>query len=94
MADNDAWCQLVATACDLLAWTRRSTLDGPLRRATPKTLRYRLLHVAALTTRTSRQLRLDAAWPWVDQLHAGIEQARTQLRPLTVPLRPAIHPGL
>ncbi len=93
-ADNDAWCQLVACANDLLAWAQRSTLDGPLRRATPKTIRYRLLHVAALTTRTGRRLRLDATWPWTDKLHTAIERARTRLRPLTVPLAPAIHPGL
>jgi hypothetical protein len=46
-ADNDAWMHLAFTACDLLAWARRITLHGPLRRATPKTLRHRLLHVAA-----------------------------------------------
>ena len=93
-ADNDAWCQLVACANDLLAWAQRSTLDGPLRRATPNTIRYRLLHIAARTTPAGRRLRLDATWPWADKLHAAIERARTRLRPLTVPLRPAIHPGL
>jgi hypothetical protein len=93
-ADNDAWCQLVATASDLLAWAQRTTLDGPLRRATPKTIRYRLLHVAALTTRAGRRLRLDQHWPWTEKLRTAIQRARTRLRPLTVPLRPSIHPGL
>jgi hypothetical protein len=93
-ADNDAWCQLVATANDLLAWGRRTTLDGPLRRATPKTIRYRLLHVAALTTRAGQRLRLDATWPWTDKLLAAIERAKTRLRPPTVRLTPGIHPGL
>ena len=93
-ADNDAWCQLVATANDLLAWAQRTTLDGPLRRATPKTIRYRLLHTAAHTSPGGRRLRLDATWPWTNNLLAAINRAKTRLRPLTVPLTPAIHPGL
>ena len=93
-ADNDAWLQLVIAANDLLAWARRSTLDGPLRRATPKTIRYRLLHTAAHTTPTGQRLQLDNAWPWTPHLITAIQRARTRLRPLNVALRPAIHPGL
>jgi hypothetical protein len=93
-ADNDAWLQLVICANDLLAWARRTTLNGPLRRATPKTIRYRLLHTAAHTTPAGHRLRLDAAWPWTSDLITAIERARTRLRPLTATLAPAIHPGL
>jgi hypothetical protein len=34
-------------AVDMIAWTRHLLLDGDLVKAEPKTLRYRLLHVAA-----------------------------------------------
>jgi hypothetical protein len=49
-ANNDRWMQLTFTANDLLCWARRISLTGPLRRATPKTIRRRLLHVAARTS--------------------------------------------
>lgn len=83
---------LAFTACNLLAWARRITLHGPLRRATPKTLRHRLLHVAAHIS--PHRLRLDRHWPWTTTLTAAIEQARTRLRPPNVTIAPAIHPGL
>jgi hypothetical protein len=60
-AINQAWLQLALTGIDLLAWTRTLLLDGDLARAEPKTLRYRLLHVAARITRTARQTRLAIA---------------------------------
>lgn len=41
--NNDVWMQLAFTA-------QAISLTGPLRRATPKTLRHRLLHVAGRTT--------------------------------------------
>ena len=57
-------------AADLLAWTQTLLLDGDLAKAEPKTLRYRLLHVAARLTRGGRQLRLriDRRWPWAKHL--------------------------
>lgn len=50
-AINQAWLACVLTAIDLLAWTQTILLhDEPdLAKAEPKTLRYRLLHVAAPT---------------------------------------------
>ena len=41
-------------------------LDGPLARADPKTLRYRILHTAARLTRGGRRrrLKIQASWPW------------------------------
>ena len=47
IVNNDVWMQLCFTAHDLLVWAQTISLTGPLRRATPKTLRHRLLHVAA-----------------------------------------------
>lgn len=92
-ADNDRWMQLTFCANDLLCWARRISLTGPLRRATPKTIRYRLLHVAAHTS--PRRIRLDASWPWTPDLLDAIHRLKTRLQlPLTVPVRPAIHPGL
>jgi hypothetical protein len=46
-AVNQAWLELALTAIDLPAWTQTMLLDGELAFAEPKTLRYRLLHVAA-----------------------------------------------
>jgi hypothetical protein len=89
---NDAWMQLTFCANDLLCWARRISLEGPMRRATPKTIRHRLLHVAAYAS--PRRLRLDTTWPWTPTLHHAIQNIRTRLQPPTVPLRPATHPGL
>lgn len=73
LPENRAWLELVLAAADLLAWTRALCLTGPLRRAEPKALRHRLLHVAARLARSSRQLilRLSANWPWTPDLHAA-----------------------
>jgi len=67
---NTVWVELVALACDLLAWTRMLLLDGTLATAEPKQLRYRLLHVAARLVRSGRRLhlRIDRNWPWKDAL--------------------------
>jgi hypothetical protein len=43
-------------AVDLIAWTRQQLLHGDLAKAEPKSLRYRLLHVAARLTRGQRRL--------------------------------------
>lgn len=75
---NEVWLELVITGCDLLAWTQRLTLDGDLAVATPKTLRYRLLHVAARVARRSRRrfIRLQRTWPWTGQLLEAFARAR------------------
>lgn len=39
-------------ACIPLAWLKLLALDGGLAKAEPKTLRYRILHAAALLART------------------------------------------
>ena len=72
-ADNQVWLELVLCAADLIAWTQALLLDGALATAEPKTLRYRILHVAGRLTRHGRRqtLHLPAAWPWRDQILAA-----------------------
>jgi hypothetical protein len=69
-AQNQIWCELVAMASELLAWTQMLALDGPARAWEPKRLRLRLFSAAGRLARGSRQLRLRlaATWPWADQL--------------------------
>jgi hypothetical protein len=80
---NQVWLELVLCAQDLTCWTQALLLDGALAVAEPKTLRYRLLHVAARVVRHARRLilRLQRSWPWAAQL----ARAFTRLRAL--PLR-------
>ena len=64
---NEAWLQLVLMGIDLVAWTRMLLLqDTALATAEPKTLRYRLFHVAGRIRAGSRQLklRLQRGWEW------------------------------
>jgi len=44
---NTVWLELVLAAQDLTCWTQALLLDGALAVAEPKTLRYRLWHIAA-----------------------------------------------
>ena len=57
-AINTAWVSAAAIAIDLLCWTRLLLLDGPLAKAEPATLRYRLLHTTARLVNHSRMLIL------------------------------------
>ena len=68
-AINTAWVSAAAIAIDLLCWTRLLLLDGPLAKAEPATLRYRLLHTAARLVNHSRMLilRIPETWPWAQQ---------------------------
>jgi hypothetical protein len=72
-AINSAWLTVVMLAVDLIAWTQHLLLHGHLARAEPKTLRYRLLHVAARFTRGQRRcwLRIQRSWPWAHELAAA-----------------------
>ena len=80
---NQVWLELVLAAQDLLCFAQVLLLDRALAVAEPKTLRYRLLHVAARIVRHARRviLRLQHSWPWATQL----ARAFTRLRAL--PLR-------
>lgn len=82
-AINAAWLAVVMLAVDVIAWTQHLLLDGTLATAEPKTLRYRLLHVAARLTRGQRRLwlRLQASWPWAHDL----AEAFTRLQALPAP---------
>ncbi len=73
---NTAWLAVVMLAVDLLAWTGRLLLEGTLATAEPKTLRYRLLHVAARLTHGGRRrwLRIQASWPWAHDLAAAFSR--------------------
>jgi Transposase DDE domain group 1 len=75
---NAVWLELVLAAQDLTCWTQALRLDGPLVRAEPKTLRYRLLHVAARIVRHARRLilRLQATWPWAPELARAFARLR------------------
>jgi hypothetical protein len=84
-AINAAWLTAVMIAVDLIAWTQTVLLhDQPtLAKAEPKTLRYRLLHVAARLVRGGRRLRLrlDQRWPWTTQLAAAFDRCAALPQP-------------
>jgi hypothetical protein len=73
-AQNQIWCEIVALACELLAWTQMLALTGPARRWEPKRLRLRILTCAGRIVRGGRRLRLRlaASWPWASQITAAI----------------------
>ncbi len=75
---NQIWCEIVALACDLLAWTQMLALTGPARRWEPKRLRLRLFSAAGRIVRGSRRLRLRLAarWPWTVDITAAITRLR------------------
>ncbi|MCP3975985.1 MAG: IS1380 family transposase [bacterium] len=78
---NQAWLAATVIASNLLAWTQLLCLDADLAKAEPKTLRYRLLHVAARLATRGRQLhlRIDNTWPRRDQLLTAFQRLRTAL---------------
>ena len=80
---NAVWLELVLMACDLTCWAQTLLLSGELRVAEPKTLRYRLWHVAARVVRHARRVtvRPQRTWPWA----TALATAFTRLRAL--PLR-------
>ena len=81
---NQAWCLAAAIAADLLAWLRLLCLTGPLAKAEPKTLRYRLLHTAARIIRGQRRrtIRIPQTWPWASDLATALTAALTLALPV------------
>ena len=83
---NEVWVELALIAADLLALAQSMllTAETELHRAEPKTLRYRLLHVAARVTRGQRKvfLRLAEHWPWA----LALANAFTRLRQIPLPV--------
>ncbi len=76
---NAAWLELALTGADLLIWTKALGLKNTtLARAEPATLRYALLHIAALITTTARtkRLRIDRDWPWAGDLANAFARLR------------------
>jgi hypothetical protein len=73
-AQNQLWCEIVALACELPAWTQMLALTGDARRWEPRRLRLRLFSVAGRIVRGSRRLRLRLAqnWPWAAGITAAI----------------------
>jgi len=82
---NAVWIELALIAADLLALAQSMllTTEPDLHRAEPKTLRYRLLHIAARITRGQRKvfLRLAEHWPWA----LALARAFTRLRQIPLP---------
>jgi hypothetical protein len=76
---NLTWVATSLVAGALIAWAQMTCLDGELKKAEPKTIRYRLLHVAATLVRHGRRLilRLDQTWPWAAALRRTFLRLRT-----------------
>ena len=73
-AQNQVWCEVVALACELIAWMQMLALTGTARRWEPKRLRLRLFSAAGRLARGGRRLRLRLAerWPWAADLTAAV----------------------
>jgi hypothetical protein len=73
-AQNQVWCELVALACELVAWTQTLALTGQARRWEIKKLRFRLFSTAARLVRTGRRVvvRLPDRWSWTRHILDGI----------------------
>jgi hypothetical protein len=94
IVNNTVWMILCFTANDLLAWSQHLGCVGQMRRATPKTIRHRLLHIAAAISPTGRCLHLDQTWPWTRHLVAAIHNVRTAFQTLTVTTNNPAHAAL
>jgi hypothetical protein len=94
LVNNEVWMNLCFAANDLLGGAQRIGCQGQLRRATPKTVRHRMLHVAARITPNSRRLRLDQDWPWTAIVIDAIGRVRTAFQALTVTTTPFAQPAL
>ena len=86
-AINQAWLTCALIGIDLLAWTQTLLLHDQrdLARAEPKTLRYRLLHVAARLVHGGRRqrLKIDRNWRWAHALAAAFERLHALPTPVT-----------
>ncbi|MEV6012070.1 IS1380 family transposase [Streptomyces sp. NPDC051976] len=78
MKINQAWLTATALACDLRNWLQLLGCQGAMARATPKTLRYRFLHVPAVLVRGQRRrrLKIPATWPWAEQIVEAFRRIR------------------
>ncbi|MFV0260600.1 MAG: transposase [Acidimicrobiales bacterium] len=78
--NNQTWALLAAIAFNPMSRAQRLTLPGRYQRATPKTIRQRLLHIAGRITPTGRHLHLDQDWPRTPTLLHAINQTETPTR--------------
>ena len=87
---NQIWCEIVALACELLAWMAMLALPGTARRWEPKKLRLRLFSAAGRIVRGSRRLRLRLAarWPWSPRHHYSRQPTAGTRARLTPPSQP------
>ena len=78
-AANAAWMEMVLCAADLLAWAQTLLFTGELAVAEPRTLRYRILHIAGRLIRRARRvwLRLPEHWPWTADLLDAYQRLAT-----------------
>ena len=78
---NEAWVATSLIAGALLAWSQMVCFNGALAKSEPKTMRYRVLHVAALLVHKSRGLilRLDETWPWANDLAEAFAKLRAAI---------------
>jgi hypothetical protein len=76
---NETWVAASLVAGALIAWAQMNLFDGELAKAEPKTLRFRIFHVAALLVRRQRGLvlRIDRAWPWAGELGRAFHRLRS-----------------
>ena len=82
-AQNQVWCEIVALACELLAWTQMLALTGTARRWEPKRLRLRLFSVAG----PARARRPPPAAPPRRTLALGQRDHRRDHPPAGPPVR-------
>jgi hypothetical protein len=80
-AQNQIWCEIVALACELLAWTQMLALTGKARRWEPRRLRLRIFSVAGRLARSARRLRLRLAERWLWAADITTAAARLQALP-------------
>jgi hypothetical protein len=73
-AQNQLWCEIVALACELLAWMQMIALAGTARRCEPKRLRLRVFAVPGRLASSGRRiwLRLAEGWPWAADITAAV----------------------
>jgi hypothetical protein len=72
-AQNQIWCEIVALACELLAWMQMLAFAGRARRWEPRRVRLRIFTCAGRIVRGGRRLRLRLAAnrPWAADITAA-----------------------
>lgn len=77
-ARNQAQMAVSLVAGCLLAWSQLLVFEGELAKAEPKSIRHRVLHVAAIVVHRHRRLvlRLDESWPWSCDLVSAFAKLR------------------